>query len=192
MGLKQSELGEKISYSDKMVSKWEKGVCVPDVNALSAIADAFGIKVDDLIKENAVNKIKPVVKTLRENEQNNRIAMLALSILSVYIAAAVLFFAGQIILKKTLWQLFIWAIAPSSMLVFNYNRKTLKSIIVSAITFSALIWSVITALFLQLLSLNFNIWPVFILGVPLECMNWVFHILKRISEKESKDADKIA
>ena len=186
MGLKQSELGEKISYSDKMISKWEKGVCIPDINALAAIARAFDLKVDDLIKDNAVNKIKPVVKIPGESEQNNRITMLVLSILSVFIAASVLFFAGKIILNKTLWQIFIWAVAPSSMLVYGYNRRTCKSRIFSALTFSFLIWSVLTALFLQLLSLNYNIWPVFILGIPLECMNWVFHLLKRSSEHEQK------
>lgn len=56
-GMKQSELGEKIAYSDKTISKWENGSSVPDIVALGAVADLFGITVDDLIRENAADKL---------------------------------------------------------------------------------------------------------------------------------------
>ena len=53
-GVKQSELGEKISYSDKTISKWENGASVPDVTALVALAEAFGVSVSDMVKPDAV------------------------------------------------------------------------------------------------------------------------------------------
>lgn len=56
-GMKQSELGDKIAYSDKTISKWENGSSVPDIVALGAVADLFGITVDDLIRENAADKL---------------------------------------------------------------------------------------------------------------------------------------
>ena len=55
-GLKQSELGDKISYSDKTISKWENGSSIPDITALDAIAKLFSLTVDDLINENAVER----------------------------------------------------------------------------------------------------------------------------------------
>ena len=48
-GMTQIELAEKLNYSDKAVSKWERGESVPDISVLKAIADLFGVTVDYLI-----------------------------------------------------------------------------------------------------------------------------------------------
>ena len=47
----QAALGQKLSYSDKAVSKWERGEGLPDVYVLSQIADLYGVTVGDLIGE---------------------------------------------------------------------------------------------------------------------------------------------
>lgn len=47
----QIELAEKLNYSDKAVSKWERGESVPDIGVLKAIADLFGVTVDYLLQE---------------------------------------------------------------------------------------------------------------------------------------------
>lgn len=49
--LTQLELAERLSYSDKAVSKWERGEAIPDISVLMSIADIFGITVDELMKE---------------------------------------------------------------------------------------------------------------------------------------------
>ena len=41
--LTQAELAQKLNYSDKAVSKWERGEAVPDLVVLKQIADFFGI-----------------------------------------------------------------------------------------------------------------------------------------------------
>ena len=48
----QIALAEKINYSDKAVSKWEKGECLPDVYVLKQLADLYGVTVNDLITPN--------------------------------------------------------------------------------------------------------------------------------------------
>ena len=48
-GMTQIELAEKLNYSDKAVSKWERGESVPDISVLKQIADIFGVTVDYLI-----------------------------------------------------------------------------------------------------------------------------------------------
>ena len=50
-GMTQSELGEKLNYSDKSVSKWERAESIPDVAVLKQLADLFGVKLDDLLRE---------------------------------------------------------------------------------------------------------------------------------------------
>ena len=42
----QLELGEALSYSDKAVSKWERGAAVPDAYVLLALSRLFGVSVD--------------------------------------------------------------------------------------------------------------------------------------------------
>ena len=48
-GMKQAELAEKINYSDKSVSKWERAEAAPDAAVLRNIADVFGVTVDRLV-----------------------------------------------------------------------------------------------------------------------------------------------
>ena len=49
-GITQQELAEKLNYSDKSVSKWERGEGVPDIYILKQIADLFEVTVNDLIE----------------------------------------------------------------------------------------------------------------------------------------------
>ena len=45
-GLTQQELANKLNYTDKAVSKWERGESVPDISVLAAVASIFGVTVD--------------------------------------------------------------------------------------------------------------------------------------------------
>ena len=46
--LTQLELAEKLNYSDKAISKWERGESLPDLYTLNVIAEFFGITINDL------------------------------------------------------------------------------------------------------------------------------------------------
>ena len=46
-GLTQAELAEKINYSDKSISKWEREECYPDITFLPTLADTLGCTVND-------------------------------------------------------------------------------------------------------------------------------------------------
>ena len=50
-GLTQLELADKFNYSDKSISKWERGEGFPDVFVLKSLADFYGINVDDFYQE---------------------------------------------------------------------------------------------------------------------------------------------
>ena len=48
-GLTQLELAEKLNYSDKSVSKWERGDGLPDVYVLKTLADFYGVTTDYIL-----------------------------------------------------------------------------------------------------------------------------------------------
>ena len=62
MGMTQLQLAEKLAYSDKAVSKWERGESIPDVYMLKQIADLFGVTVDFLISDHKDKSIKKASK----------------------------------------------------------------------------------------------------------------------------------
>lgn len=61
-GYTQAELAEKLDVSTNAISKWERGVCMPDVSKLDFVAEILGVSVMELIKgeknnETQTNKI---------------------------------------------------------------------------------------------------------------------------------------
>ena len=54
----QTDLAEKLQYSDKAVSKWERGESLPDISVLLEIAEIFEVSLDYLVKEDHPKKKK--------------------------------------------------------------------------------------------------------------------------------------
>ena len=52
--LTQAELAEKLSVSDKTISKWETAKGYPDISLLEPIANVFGISITELLSGNAI------------------------------------------------------------------------------------------------------------------------------------------
>ncbi len=52
----QLELGEKLNYSDKTVSKWERGESIPDASVLKQIAELFGITLDEFLTDHSAEE----------------------------------------------------------------------------------------------------------------------------------------
>ena len=48
-GLTQAELGAKLSYSGKNISKWERGETIPDAYVLTQLAELYGVSVDYIL-----------------------------------------------------------------------------------------------------------------------------------------------
>ena len=122
-GLKQSELGDKIAYSDKTVSKWENGSSVPDITALCSLAKVFHITVDDLVKPNAQAKFATIKDSEKKENHANEIAMVSLSVLTVYMVAVFVFVALLVLRNENFWQVFVWGLCPSALLLHRYNRN---------------------------------------------------------------------
>ena len=68
----QAEFAEQLNYTDKAVSKWERGESVPDIVILKKIADQFSVTVDYLLEE---HRPEEAVKTSEEiaNKKRNHL-----------------------------------------------------------------------------------------------------------------------
>ena len=96
-GWTQLELAEKINYSDKSVSKWERGEGLPDIVVLTTLAELFGVTVNDLLREDEPVAPAPVARKKKETPLGTKINVLLLSAGLVWFVAAVVFFLLKII-----------------------------------------------------------------------------------------------
>ncbi len=165
IGMTQSDLAEKLNYSDKAVSKWERGESVPDVSVLKSIADLFGVTVDYLLAEDHTQAEIPVPTSKKKLKLNNHTWITCISILIVWLMATFVFVMFDMITPHIIvhWLSFIYAIPVSMIvwLVFNtlwFDRRRNFLII------SLLMWTLLISLYLSLLV--FNIWQIFVLGIP--------------------------
>ena len=62
----QSELAEKLLISDRAISKWENGICLPDANNMPELCKILGITINDLFSGEVVD-MKDNEKKLEEN-----------------------------------------------------------------------------------------------------------------------------
>ncbi|MFR6424856.1 MAG: helix-turn-helix domain-containing protein [Oscillospiraceae bacterium] len=58
-GMTQAELGEQLNYSDKSISKWERGEAIPDAMVLKRMSELFGVTVDYLLNEHDAWQPRP-------------------------------------------------------------------------------------------------------------------------------------
>lgn len=191
-GLTQAGLAEKLNYSDKAVSKWERGESMPDVLTLVLLADQFGITVNDLLSDpNALPEdpgvvTKAVEKTLKKKA--NKSIILKLCSLLVWFVALFLYVVLSSFDIPYSWVFFIIAIPANAIVLlslrsawhdFRWNRA-LISIIVwgSLLSIYALLW----------IFLKVNIWKLFLLGIPgqFAILLW-FRMFRPVKAKEPEE-----
>lgn len=171
-GMTQLELAEKINYSDKAVSKWERAESVPDIAVLMEIADLFQVSLDDLVRfKQPIEKTPASTEASEQRKKRNRAFITGIGILLVWFIAVFVFAIIDMLPEKVNfhWLAFVYAV-PISMivwLVFNsiwFNRHRNFLII------SFLMWSILGSIFLTALLFGINIWQIFILGIPGQLM----------------------
>lgn len=164
--LTQAELAEKLNFTDKAISKWERGESTPDIESLANMASLFNVSVDDLLSEN-LNKSGLIEENKFTISKN--IAKLALAIVTIWFIGTAIFVYGIIdhSTNPNLWMAFIWPLPASGLLLFAVSciRKKRKCIPFAS---SFTLWTFLTALYLQLLAHNENMWIIYIIGIPLQ------------------------
>lgn len=166
MQLTQAELAEKLNYSDKAISKWERAESIPDVAILKQIADLFGVKVDYLlIEEHAGNEIRTIEESRQDRKNKTIVAWLASGL--VWLIATMVFVYMGIYTNgvRNLWIIYVYALPLTVvvLLIFNsiWGKRRRNFFIISV-----LVWSVLLSVYLALFS--YNLWLIFILGIPIQ------------------------
>ena len=142
-GLTQSMVADKLNYSDKAISKWERGDGIPDAYVLSNLAIIYGVSVDTLLsttKEQLADEpvIEEDISDKELRKKHKYIAILSMG-LSLFIAV-VTYVVLSIIFKTNTEFLYVllWGIPVASIvaLVFNciwgkaYNNTYIESVLV--------------------------------------------------------------
>ncbi len=161
-GYTQISLAEKLNYSDKAISKWERGESIPDVVVLKELADLFGVTLDYLVQKEHNAPPKTGGKVIKHNHA----FITGISVLLVWLISTVVFVIIDYSVNTTEhWLTFVWAVPVSFIvwLVLNsvwFNRR------LNFLIISFLVWSLIAAFYLSFLPFGFNIWLVFVVGIP--------------------------
>lgn len=188
--LTQLDLAEKLHYSDKAVSKWERGEAVPDIVTLKSIADLFGITVDTLISE--PKQAKPKSKY---NLSKRRIIIAACSAGLVWLVAIVIYaFIGLVFeeLLNVSWLSLIVAI-PITFIVLLVLTSVWGKNIFNAIFSSLLVWTFLLAVYLCLFKLLYHphnrLWLIFIIGIPLQALIILWFTYKKVNKPNTEQSE---
>lgn len=173
-GLTQAGLAEKLNYSDKAVSKWERGESMPDVLTLVQLADLFEITVNDLLADpdalpetaGRVEKVmERAVERATKNKANKR-SILGLSSLCVWFFALLSFVVVSSLDVPKSWMAFIYAI-PVDAIVRLSLRSAWRDCRWNMWLVSAIMWGTLLSVYMSLLIFcGHNIWKLFLLGIP--------------------------
>lgn len=137
-GMTQLELAQKLNYSDKSVSKWERAEGVPDLYVAHQIADIFEVSVDYLLSD------KPFRKPIFSR---NKLIITLLSMAAPWLLATILnWILGMIFDDFPFWQLYIYAIPATAIIALVFSCIWWKKIW-QFLSVTAIIWSVPTCIF---------------------------------------------
>lgn len=179
----QAELAEKLNYSDKAVSKWERGESVPDVMTLVQIAELFGVGIDALIgNTEALPSVKQGVSIPKRRVNKNVIQMLV-SILVWFVALFVYVVLSSMDLPKS-WIGFFYAI-PVNAIVLLCLRSAWHKYSLNFILVSLIVWGSLLSFYMTMLIFTgFNIWKLFLLGILGQAAVWLWFRMFRTPKEE--------
>ena len=172
--LTQLQLAEKLNYSDKAISKWEVGSVIPDVETLDAIANFFGITVNDLIYPTKKN-------VLRTFFQNHLLITLGSFGIIWFLSTIIYFIIEKASPLSSVWLTFIYTIPISfiDLIVFTSMWFKRTWIILSV---SGFFWGIIISIFLTINKPDF--WFLFVIGAVGQIVILFWSLLKRTFRKK--------
>lgn len=174
----QMELAEKLNYSDKTISKWERGESSPDIAVLVEMANIFGVTLDYLVRTENIDE------AVKENKQKqtkyNRRVISYISESVVWLIAVFAFIITSLITNETTfqWLYFVYAlpIVLIVKLVFNsvwFNPRHNYYII------SVLVWSILAAIHITFLYFKINVALIYLSGVASQIIIVLWSFIKK-------------
>ena len=197
-GLTQAGLAEKLNYSDKAVSKWERGESVPDVLTLVQLARQFDITVNDLLADpNALpgnpGKLEKAMTQVSEKalkRKANKNIILALSSVLVWFVALLAFviLSSFDFLDKYSCLLFFYAI-PANAIVLLSLRSAWHDFRWNKALISVIAWGSLLSIYVTILTIfHYNFWKIFLLGIPGQVAIFLWFRMFRPAKEKEEDA----
>lgn len=194
-GMTQAALAERINFSDKAVSKWERGESIPDVLTLVELAQLFDITVDDLLKDhNAlpanVGKVeqvmgKAVEKTLKRKADKRIIGQLC-SVLVWFVALLVFVICSTLHIPNS-WLAFVFAL-PTNCIVLLSLRSAWKDYRSNKWLISGIMWGcLVSAYMCVLVFAGIHLWKLFLLAIPGQAAVFLWFRMFRKTAVEDKN-----
>ena len=176
-GMTQAELGAKLNYSDKSISKWERGEAVPDAYVLTQLAELFGVTVDYILSSHTDWEPTVAPEDPKRDVVYSTSVITAIAVLGVWTLALTAFVTLWLAVDQVRWQIFVAAFPVSVltwmvlMCVFKRTRR-LKFMV------ALFVLSLFVALYLLLL--HINPWQIFLIAVLAEIIVFLsFHVQKK-------------
>ncbi len=183
-GLTQAELGAMLNYSDKTISKWERGEAIPDAYVLTQLAEIFGVTVDGLLSP--PDRWRPPEPEAPQEYSYRVEVIIAIAVLGVWtlaLSAFVALWLAHIIC----WQIFVVAL-PVSILtylvlicVFKRTRRLRAVIALFVLSLFVMIY---------LLFWHANPWQIFLIAVFAEALVFLsFHVRRKPPKKPAQEQE---
>lgn len=175
-GLTQLQIAEKLNYSDKSVSKWERAEATPDIKTLKTLADFYEISVNDLLSD------KKRVPKLEYRKRHLLITLMSV-FLTFLVATIAFFILSPIVGYINSWLSFIYALPVASIVLIVFSSLWAKRIWIT-ISVSLLEWTMALSIYLSLVKylplFNEYSWLIFLIAFVLEIITilWHFYGLK--------------
>lgn len=175
-GLTQAGLAEKLNYSDKAVSKWERGESMPDILTLIQLSEQFEISVGELLEDpeqlpgnpGKLEKAMTQVSEKALKRKANKNVILGLSTTLVWFIALLIFVIISSFDLPNSWIAFFYAV-PITAIVLLSLRSAWRDYRWNRVLISVIVWGFLVSIYATfLVFLQFNMWKIFLLGIPGE------------------------
>lgn len=161
-GLTQLRLAEMLNYSDKAVSKWERGESIPDLRVLIQLAEIYHIKVDDIITEQPEGVVRPKL-----NLGKKRLLIVLLSVCLVWFVATGVFAIVYFTPSAAPYAWLVYVVAPFAMsVVLTVFSAIWGTKLTNALTCTMILWSVVAV---------FHVF--FYVFAPIAEKWWLFYVV---------------
>ena len=197
-GLTQASLAEKLNYSDKAVSKWERGESVPDVLTLMHLADQFGITINDLVcdpnalPENSDSKLEKAMtqvseKALKQKANKNVIQALSSTLVWFVALFAFVVLSSFDSLERYSCLLFFVAI-PANAIVLLSLRSAWHDFRWNQVLITLIVWGSLLSIYMVCrMVFQYNFWKLFLLGIPGQLAIFLWFRLFRPAKNAAKE-----
>lgn len=196
-GLTQAGLAERLNYSDKAVSKWERGESVPDVITLVQLAEQLDISVNDLLSDpnelpgnpGSLEKAMSQVSEKALRRKANKNVILGLSSLLCWFVALFFYVVLSSFDETESFSLIFFAYAiPSNAIVLLSLRSAWHDFRWNKALISIIVWGSLLSLYITFYVIwGVHIWKLFLLGIPGQFAIFLWFRLFRIAPLPRKE-----